>query len=67
MCKIGCKLMQTSHIKHAGDRGSIPGRDSRRSLKQVVTAPLPNARQVSRVLRDYHYTGLPRVTVGVTR
>ena len=26
---------------HVGDRGSIPGPDSRKSLKQVVTAPLP--------------------------
>ena len=30
---------------HAGERGSIPGRDKPKSLKQVVTAPLPNARQ----------------------
>ena len=29
----------------AGDRGLIPGRDRPKSLKQVVTAPLPNARQ----------------------
>ena len=28
---------------HAGDRGSIPGRDGPKSLKQVVTAPLSNA------------------------
>ena len=27
------------------DRGSIPGRDSPRSLKQVMTAPLRNAWQ----------------------
>ena len=30
---------------HAGDRGSIPGRDNMSRKKQVVTAPLPNARQ----------------------
>ena len=30
---------------HVGDRGSIPGREMPKSLKQVVTAPLPNARQ----------------------
>ena len=29
---------------HAGDRGSIPGRDGPKSGKQVVTAPLRNAR-----------------------
>ena len=37
-------------------------------LKQVVTAPLPNARQqvrVSRVLGDDHYKGLVHITVGV--
>ena len=27
----------------AGDRGSIPVRDRPKSLKQVMTAPLPNA------------------------
>ena len=31
-------------VSHAGDQGSIPGRDIPESLKQVVTAPLPNAR-----------------------
>ena len=30
---------------HAGDLVSICGRDTPKSLKQVVTAPLPNARQ----------------------
>ena len=30
---------------HAKDRGSIPGRDRRKSLKQVVTDSLPNAPQ----------------------
>ena len=30
---------------HAEDLGSIPGRDKPKSLKQVVTAPLPTARQ----------------------
>ena len=29
---------------YAGDRGSIPGRDRPKSSKQVVTAPLQNAR-----------------------
>ena len=45
-------------ILHAGDRGLIPGCDRPKSLKQVVTAPLPTARQhvrVSRVLGDDHY------------
>ena len=39
-------------------------------VKQVVTAPLPNARQkmwVSRVLADDHYKRMPRVAVGVAR
>ena len=30
---------------HTGDWGSIPGQDRHRSLKQVVTTPLPNALQ----------------------
>ena len=45
-------------ILHAGDRGLIPGCDRPKSLKQVVTAPLPTAHQhvrVSRVLRDDRY------------
>ena len=52
----------------AGNRGSIPGRDRPKSLKQVVTAALPNARQemrLSRVLGDEHYKRMPRVTVGL--
>ena len=52
------------------DRGSIHGRDRPSSLKQVVTAQLPNARQqvrMSRVLRDDHYKGLACVTVSVAR
>ena len=56
---------------HAGDRGSIPGRDRPNSLKQVVTAPLPNTWQqtvcVSRVLLDDLYKGFTLVTVGVAR
>ena len=42
--------------------------DRPKSLKQVVTAPLLNARQqmwVSWVLGDDHYKGLAHVTVGV--
>ena len=42
-------------------RGSNPGRDGPKSLKQVVTVPLPNTRQqvwVSRVLGDDRYKGL---------
>ena len=38
---------------HAGDLGSIFGRDVSNSLKQVMTVPLPNARQqvwVSRIV-----------------
>ena len=48
---------------HAVDRGSIPGRERPNSLKQVVIAPLPNARQqvlVSRVLGDENYKELAR-------
>ena len=30
---------------HSRDQGSIPGRERPKSLKQVVTAPLPNALQ----------------------
>ena len=44
------------------------GRNAPNSFKQVVTAPLPNARQqewMSRVLGDDHYKGWARVTVGV--
>ena len=43
-------------------------RDWHKSLKQVVNAPLPNARQqVSRVLGDDHYKRMPCVKVGVAR
>ena len=46
-------------------RGSFHDRD--RPI--VVTAQLPNARQVrmSRVLRDDHYKGLDRVSVSFAR
>ena len=50
-------------------RCSNPSSDRPRSLKQVVTAPLLNARQqvrVSRVLGDDHYKRMPSV-VGVAR
>ena len=52
------------------DRGSIPGHDRHKSLKQVMTARLPNARQqvwVSRVLRDDHYKPISRDTVGLAK
>ena len=52
---------------HVGDRGSIPGRDRPKLLKQVVTAPLPSALGVcqgSSELSD-HYKQMPRVTVDV--
>ena len=55
---------------YAEDQGSIPGQNRPNSLKQVVMAPQPNARQqewVLRVLRDDHYKRMPRVTVGVAR
>ena len=55
---------------HAGDRGSIPGRDRPTSLKQVVTAPLPNPRQqvrVSRVPGDDHFKRMRCVILGVAR
>ena len=57
-----------SNTLHAGDRGSMPGRNGPNSLKQVVRAPIPNAWQqkwVSQVLGNDHYKGLARVTVGV--
>ena len=55
----------TSWNSDVGDLGSIPGRDRAKSLKQVLTAPLPNAwQQVSRVHGDYHFKGLARVKVG---
>ena len=47
---------------------SNSGRDGSKFVKQIVTAPLPNARQwvrVSRILGDDHYKQMPRVTVGV--
>ena len=53
-----------------GRSGFDPGRDRPTSLKQVVTASLPNARQqvrVSRVLGNDHYKGLTLVTVGMAR
>ena len=34
-----------AYASHAGDRGLILGWDRPESLKQEVTAPLPNARQ----------------------
>ena len=34
-----------AYALHAGDQGSIIRRDRAKSLKQVVTAPLPNALQ----------------------
>ena len=55
---------------NAGEQGSIPGRDKPKSVKQVVTAPLPNARQqvwVSWILEDGQFKGLAHVTVGVAR
>ena len=55
---------------HAGDRGLVFGRVRPKSLKQVVTAPLPNARKqvwVLRLLADDHYKGLALVTVSVAR
>ena len=55
---------------HAGDWGSMPGRDRPKSLKQVVTVPLTSARQqvrVSRVLGDNHYKRMPRMTVWHTK
>ena len=51
-CSVGGAL-----ASHAGKRGPIPGSNRHKSLKQVVTAPLPNPRQevcVSWVFRDYH-------------
>ena len=59
-----------SNTSHAVCRGSMHGRNAPNSFKQVVTAPLPNARQqewVSRVLGDDHYKGLARVTVDVVK
>ena len=39
-CSVGGAL-----ASHAGERGPIPGRDRHKSLKQVVTATLPNPQQ----------------------
>ena len=58
---------QSSFVSHAG---SIPSRDRPQSLKQVLTASPPTARQmvlVSRVLGDDHYKFLARDRVGVAR
>ena len=55
MLKVGC---------------SNPSHDIPKSKKQLVTAPLLNARQqvwVSRVLGDDHYKRMSRVTVGLAR
>ena len=51
-------------------RCSNPCRDRPMSLKQAMTAPLPNVTQyvrVSRVLGDDHYKRMPRDIVGVSR
>ena len=48
---------QMLFVSHAGDRGSAPSQDRLKSLKQVVTALLPNSRQqvwVSWALRYHH-------------
>ena len=63
-------LSSREFASHDEDRGSNPGRDRPKSLKQVVTAPLLSARQevrASRVLGDDHYKRMTRVTVGVAR
>ena len=55
---------------HAENRGSIPGRNKPKSLKQKVIAPLPSARrqvQVSWILGDDHHKRMPPATVGVAR
>ena len=39
-------LTGRAFASHAGDRGSIPGRNRPTSLKQAVTDPLPNAWQL---------------------
>ena len=58
-------LSGRAFASHAGDHGSIPGRDRPKLLKHVLTALLTSARQrvpVLRVLGDYYYTiinGLP--------
>ena len=41
----GVAYMGRAFALYAGDRGSIPGRTIPKSLKQVMTAPLPYARQ----------------------
>ena len=63
-------LRGIAFTSHAGNRGSIPGRERPNSLKQVVTAPLLNAWQrvcVSRDLGNDHYKEVARITVGVAR
>ena len=65
-------LSGRAFASHAGDRGSIPGRNRPKSLKQAVSTPMLSARQqvrVSWVLGDDHYKQMTRVTciVGVER
>ena len=60
-------------IPHAEDRGSIPGRNRPKSLKQLVTAVTAThsatgaSELVSRVTGDGHYKRMFRVTLGVAR
>ena len=64
-------IVVASHAgDRAGDRSSIPGRDRPKSLEQVVTDPLANARQkvwVSWVFGDDNFKQMQSVTVGVAR
>ena len=61
-------LIGRGFASHAGDGISIPGSDRHKLLKQVVTAPLPNALQqvwVSQVLEEEHDKRMPCVPVVV--
>ena len=50
---LGCKAFTS----HAGDRGSIPGRNRPKLLKQVVTDPMPSVRLQVRVARAFRDDG----------
>ena len=69
--KIPLSLLgDRAFASHTGDWGSIPSCDRPKSLKKVVSAPLPSAWQqvrVSRVLGDDHYKRMTRVTACVAR
>ena len=77
-CPIIHEILAVHEITQGSERSprkrkvvcSNPRRDKPKSLKQIVTAPLPNTRhkvKVSCVLGEDHYKGMSRVTVAVAR